>query len=242
MDSQRCPDATPRTHIPPNSLISRRRVLGGSAVAGLAGLAVLVGGLGRGGVADAATNRTTTKKKTTAKKVTTTKPATTMAKAASADGAFSADHEVVVSWTFSAAGGGRVHNPYVAVWVEDADGVPVRIVHFEYQLGRGRRWVDELKRWARVDEVFVALGKQSTADTSTSSTRVPGTYAVSWDGKNADGDFVRNGTYSVYVEAAREKGTYQFVKTDVVLNGQPGSVKGTPSGELTAMGVAVKAK
>jgi hypothetical protein len=176
MDSQHPPDTSHRNHIPTNSLISRRRVLGGSAVAGLA---VLVGGLGRGGlggVADAATKRTTTKKKTV-KKATTTKPANTVAKAASVAGVFSADQEVVVTWTYSATGGGRVHNPYVAVWVEDADGVPVRIVHFEYQLGKGRRWIDEMKRWARVDEVFVALGKQSTADTTTSSTRVPGTYA-----------------------------------------------------------------
>ncbi len=236
MDSQQSPNS-----VPANSLISRRRILGGSAVAGLA---VLVGGLGRNGAAQAATKkRTTTKKKTTVKKASvTTKPATTVATAPSPAGVFSSAQEMAITWTYTAAGGGRIHNPYVAVWVEDADGVPVRIVHFEYQLGKGTRWINEMKRWARADEVFVALGKQSTADTTTSSTRVPGTYSVAWDGKNADGDYVKNGTYSVYVEAAREKGPYQFVKTDIVLTGDAVSKKGTPVGELTAVSLAVKNK
>ncbi len=236
MDSQQSPSS-----VPTNSLISRRRILGGSAVAGLA---VLVGGLSRNGQAQAVTKRTTTKKKKTTVKKTavTSKPATTVASAPSAAGSFPSDQEMAITWTYAASGGGRIHNPYVAVWVEDADGVPVRIVHFEYQLGKGTRWINEMKRWARADEVFVALGKQSSADTTTSSTRVPGTYTVAWDGKNADGDYVKNGTYSVYVEAAREKGPYQFVKTDIVLTGAAVTKKGTPTGELTAIALAVQAK
>ncbi len=225
--------------VPAHSLISRRRVLGGGA---LAGLAILVGGAG-GASAVTKKRTTTTKKKTTTRPVTTKAvTATTAATAVSPAGTFASTQEVAVTWTYKPTGGGRIHNPYVAVWVEDSDGVPVRIVHFEYQIGKGRRWINEMKRWARVDEVFVALGKESSADTTTSATRVPGTYSVAWDGKNADGDYVKNGKYSVYVEAAREKGPYQFVKTDVTLDGSAVKVTGTPSGELTAVSVALKAK
>ena len=225
--------------VPTNSLVTRRAVLGGGAMAGIALL------VGKGNGASAATKKKTTTKKTSATRPVTTKAltGTSVATAASGSGTFTSTQELVVTWTYAPTGGfGRVHNPYVAVWVEDADGVPVRIVHFEYQIGRGRRWVDEMKRWARVDEVFVTLGKQSSADTTTSATRIPGTYSVAWDGKNADGDYVKDGKYTVYVEAAREKGPYQFVKTDVTVNGSPVTVKGTPNGELTSVSVAVKSK
>jgi hypothetical protein len=236
--------AGPSAEVPANSLITRRLLLGGSAVAAASLF------FGRREVAEAATKRTTTRKKatkTTAKttvKSATTKAPTTVAGAGtgSGAGAFAGDHEVAISYTYAASGGGRIHNPYVAVWVEDADGVPVRIVHFEYQLGKGRRWIDEMKRWARVDEIMVALGKESTADTTTSSTRVPGSYSVVWDGKDADGQFVKLGTYAIYVEAAREKGPYQFVKTMVNLTAATGTTKGTAEGELTAVSIAVKAK
>ena len=220
--------------VPAHSLISRRRILGGGVVAGLAFLVRGASG------ASAVTKKRTTTTKTTKRPVTT--KAVTAPTAVSPAGQFASTQEVVVTWTYKPTGGGRIHNPYVAVWVEDSDGVPVRIVHFEYQIGKGRRWIDDMKRWARVDEAFVALGKESSADTTTSATRVPGTYSVAWDGKNADGDYVKNGKYSVYVEAAREKGPYQFVKIDITVAGSTVTVAGTPNGELTAVSVALKAK
>lgn len=216
---------------PPNSLITRRRLLNGSL---LAGLGLILGGRD---LASAATKRTTTKKKKLSTSTTTT-----ATKPAAAAGAFPESHEVAISWTYTASGGRRIHNPYVAVWVEDSAGTPVRIVHFEYQLGKGRKWIDDMRRWARVDEALVALGKQSSADTTTSATRVPGSYSVVWDGKDANGQFVPLGTYAIYVEAAREKGPYQFVKTMVNLTGSAATTKGTPEGDLTAVSIAEKAK
>jgi hypothetical protein len=188
----------------------------------------------------------TTKKKrkpTTTKKRAATVATTTKPPAPASGASFSPTQELVVTWTYTVVeAGGRIHNPYVGVWVEDADGVPVRIVHFEYQLDRGRRWLKDMKRWSRVDEIMVALGKQSSADTTTQATRAPGTYAVAWDGKNADGDYVAHGTYTVFVEAAREKGPYQYVKTAVTIGSEPFSKKGEPEGDLTAIKIDLKSK
>jgi hypothetical protein len=184
----------------------------------------------------------TTKRKTKAAGTQTSAP-TTVKATGDSPGTFSSAQELIVTWTYTAVdGGGRIHNPYVAVWVEDADGIPIRIVHFEYQLERGRKWLKDMKRWYRVDEIMVALGKQSTADTTTQPTRLPGTYSVAWDGKNADGDLVPHGTYTVFVEAAREKGPYQYVKTAITLGGTPVSKKGEPTGDLTAIAIELKAK
>jgi hypothetical protein len=226
-----------RQEVPKNSLISRRNVVIGTAFGGL--------GLFFGRSADAAT---TTKKSSKKKKAVTTtakKSGTTVATIAkaSASGTFSSKQEMIVGWTFEAQDTGRrFHNPYVAVWVEDANGGPVRIVHLEYQQGRGRKWLKDMKRWARVDDVLVTAGQTSSSDTFTNATRQPGSYTVVWDGTNASGAPVPFGTYDVYVEAAREKGPYQFVKTQVTIGNADFVKQGTPSGDLTAVTIEMKAK
>jgi hypothetical protein len=214
---------TAKPEIPQHSMISRRKLLAGTAFGGL-------------GVFVAGTSTATAAKPK--KKPTTTRPAK-----ASPAGTFSTKQELIVGWTFSAQDTGRrFHNPYVAVWVEDAEGVPVRIVHLEYQQDRGRKWLKDMKRWARADDILIAVGKKSSSDTFTMATRQPGSYSVAWDGLNADGSPVPFGTYDVYVEAAREKGPYQFVKTQVTIGETPFVKPGTPSGELTAIKIELKAK
>jgi hypothetical protein len=222
-----------QTDVPTNSLISRRKAFGGSAAL----LALLVGDRTSAG----AITKNKRKATTTAKKAAT-KPTTTSAAKAVA-GAFNPSLELVVTWTYEVTDSGRrLHNPYVGVWVEDSAGVPVRIVHFEYQQGKGRKWLKDMKRWSKADAELVAKGQQSTADTMTNATRSPGTYSVAWDGKDADGKLVPLGTYSVFVEAAREKGPYQFVKTDLTVGNKPLSKDGVGEGDLTAVKLQLKAR
>jgi hypothetical protein len=231
---------------PKNSLLTRRgfttKVF--AAASTLLGSTTIFTATGAQGASTTKRRRkaTTTKRRTTKANVAKTSSPTTV-KSGDATGTFAATQELIVTWTYTAVdGGGRIHNPYVAVWVEDADGVPVRIVHFEYQLERGRKWLKDMKRWYRVDEIMVALGKPSTADTTTQATRLPGTYSVAWDGRNADGDLVPYGTYTVFVEAAREKGPYQYVKTAITLGAVPVSKKGEPTGDLTSIDIELKTK
>jgi hypothetical protein len=227
--------------IPKNSLITRRKFMKGSA---LASVVVLFGGTAAVEAAKSKKKLPTTKKKATAKTVTTvaTAPAT-KAGGGVAAAQFSASQEMQIAWTYTAqGGGGRIHNPYVAVWIEDATDIAIRIVHLEYQQGRGNRWLNDLSRWSRADQTLVALGIKSSAQTFTNATRIPGSYAVVWDGKNADGAYVPNGTYTVYVEAAREKGPYQFVKHTVTINGEAFSQTASPSGDLTSVKLDLRAK
>jgi len=43
-----------------------------------------------------------------------------------------------------------------------------------------------------------------------------------WDGLDDAGMPAKSGKYTIYIEAAREHGTYQLIKQVVDWNGQPG--------------------
>ena len=47
----------------------------------------------------------------------------------------------------------------------------------------------------------------------------PGKYTRAWDGKDNGGKLVKAGTYTVYIEAAREHGTYQIIRQDMDFSG-----------------------
>jgi hypothetical protein len=214
-----------------SSPLSRRRMMLGTALAGLTFLT--------GGRADAAGKK---KKPTTTKKKVVNSTPTTKPRGAATGPAFSDTQEMVVTWTYAANGGGRIHNPYVAVWVENATGAPVAIVHLEFQLNRGDKWLKDIKRWSRADEALVALGATSSSETTTQGTRLPGTYSTVWNGKNAQGAPVPHGTYTVWVEAAREKGPYQYAKDTIVISDAPIKTVFKPVDELTAVSVELRTK
>ena len=72
--------------------------------------------------------------------------------------------------------GGRYNRPYVAVYIEDAQGKPVRTISLWAEMtGRGQRYLDDLRRW------FTKSGGLAT--TVSSPTRNPGQYTLIWDGK-----------------------------------------------------------
>ncbi|MEO2091771.1 MAG: DUF2271 domain-containing protein [Gemmataceae bacterium] len=111
--------------------------------------------------------------------------------------AWPAGYEVTVKLELPAMGG-RYRRPYVAVWVEDADGKPVRTVTV---WGNNPRWISTLSGWWKVGKEDKALVKAVTR-----ATRQPGKYEVVWDGKDDAGKALPQGTYTVKVEVHREHG------------------------------------
>jgi thiamine biosynthesis lipoprotein ApbE len=118
------------------------------------------------------------------------------------------------------AGGGRYRRPYVAVWVEDKDGFPVKTLLLWVQRD-GQRWLPDLKRWYRADRLRKLAEETDLVATVSEATRQPGRHSVSWDGRDNAGAALPPGEYTICLEAAREHGTYQFDRRTVTLGGEP---------------------
>jgi len=112
---------------------------------------------------------------------------------------------------------GMARRPYVAVWIEDKDHFPVRTVALWYD-GKSR-YLPELRAWYRADRLRAMAEGSQIADAVTSATRVAGRYTLQWDGKDNVGKPVPAGTYTVFIEASREHGTYQIIRQAIDLPG-----------------------
>ncbi len=113
----------------------------------------------------------------------------------------------------------NVHRPYLAIWIEDESMRPVRTLALWYDKDR---YLVEMKAWYRVAEAFQNAG--TYAHSIASATRSPGKYTFNWNGKDDTGKLVPPGKYTVFIEAAREHGTYQLMHEEVDCNGQPAKV------------------
>ena len=122
--------------------------------------------------------------------------------------------------------------PYVAVWIEDKDRFPVRTVALWYD-GKSR-YLPELRAWSRADRLRSMAEGSQIVDAVTSATRQAGKYTVQWDGKDNAGKAVRPGTYTVFIEAAREHGSYQLIKQDMDFSGTPAHVALPGGTEISA--------
>jgi thiamine biosynthesis lipoprotein len=109
----------------------------------------------------------------------------------------------------------RFRRPYVAVWVEDAEGHPVRSIAL---WSEKPRYLDELKEWYRTHTGQQVMFGGQVSPSVSSATRPPGKYTLRWDGKDDDGKALKPGKYTVYVEAVREHGTYQMQKQEINLD------------------------
>ena len=212
----------------PNA-VGRRRFLKGSALAGL----FLFSPAAARAAAKTATKMATN---TTAKSTTkTTKTATT---STTKTATFDPADELAVNFTFATSDGGfRVHNPYVAVFIEDSAGSLVRTIDLSIETGRGLRYVHELQRWYRS-----ANGGSDLVDTISSATRIPGSYHVVWDGRNEAKALVPKGEYYVCIEAARERGPYELIRESVTIAGAPFAKKFADSGELQGASVELRSR
>lgn len=117
-----------------------------------------------------------------------------------------------------AEGGGRYRRPYMAVWVENAEEKSVRtLVLWLQTTGPGPRWHRDLKRWFKQDTARRTMSELNLIGTISAATKPPGIYKAVWDGKDDEGQWVPKGTYKLYIETAREHGTYQIQNKEVVI-------------------------
>jgi hypothetical protein len=130
--------------------------------------------------------------------------------------------ELAVDLEIAEQQGGRYHRPYVAVWIEDTAGKPVRTLSaWVNTTGRGPRYIRELRRWISAARDEQDAGGPDLVATVSSATRLPGQYTVTWNGRDDRGNAVEQGTYRVVIEAAREHGTYQLMQQELALAAKP---------------------
>jgi thiamine biosynthesis lipoprotein ApbE len=117
----------------------------------------------------------------------------------------------------------RYQRPYVAVWIEDARGFPVRTLALWIKTsGSGPTWIPDLKRWYRGDvKRLRGSDKSDLVVTRSSVTRPPGKHELVWDLTDNQKKLLPPGDYTVTIEAAREHGTYQIIRKQVTLGDAP---------------------
>ena len=122
----------------------------------------------------------------------------------------------------SASGGGRYHRPYVAVWLEDKDGFPVKTAVLWLQTtGPGPRWHRDLTKWYSNDQMRRLVDQKELIGTISGATRGAGEYETRFDGTDNDGKPLKPGKYALCLEAAREHGTHQFVREAIEWSDKP---------------------
>jgi thiamine biosynthesis lipoprotein ApbE len=135
---------------------------------------------------------------------------------------WSDDYELVVDFTINRPDTSRSYRrPYVALWISDEAGKPVRYLILWVSLGGSGpdRWLPDLRRWYRSDKSAIKM--KNMAYTQGRPTKPPGKYSVAWDGKGNSGKPVPPGTYTVNLEAVREEGTYGLIRKEVTIGTKP---------------------
>ncbi len=126
---------------------------------------------------------------------------------------------------------GMAKRPFVAAWVEDADRFQVKTIALWYHEDR---YLTEMKAWYRSDRVRAMAEGREIVRSISGATRGPGKYSLKWDGKDNDGKPVKAGKYTVYLEVAREHGTYQLMKQEMDFSGAPKQVQFPANPEVAA--------
>ncbi len=83
------------------------------------------------------------------------------------------------------------------------------------------QWMPDLKRWYPADRDRKLRDKKEIFFTLARPTRQPGKYKVIWDGKDDHKKLLPAGEYTIWIEAAREHGTYQSIRKKVTLADKP---------------------
>ena len=140
-------------------------------------------------------------------------------------GSWGQDFELVVNFEINLpeGQGRRYRRPYVAVWVENKDGFPVRNLALWVSMGGAGpfQWIPDLKRWYKADLARKQVETQGDGLHDRPPTRQPGKYKVIWDGKDDHGKPVAPGEYTILIDAAREHGTYQNIRKEVTVGDKP---------------------
>lgn len=130
--------------------------------------------------------------------------------------------ELVVNFELNRPAGGDYRRPYFAIWLEDADQFPVKTAVLWMRTSQpGPRWHRDLLRWYRNDRVRKLADQTELIGTVSSATRGPGKYKAVFNGTDDAGKLLPPGEYTLFIEAAREHGTYQLIRHKVTLGGDP---------------------
>ncbi len=115
-------------------------------------------------------------------------------------------------------------NPYIAVWVETADGKFVDTISLWYESGKNDRYLRDMRAW---------ISASGDTDRSMSSaTRTPGAYSVVWDGNDASGQKAPQGEYIFFIECARERGPYEVISQPMTIATAPTTATPANKGEI----------
>lgn len=120
-------------------------------------------------------------------------------------------YELAINLELATIEGTRIRRPFVAVWVTDADKKPIRLLALWFNKPK---WLNDMRSWYTTYYSQFSAGPNNISSTS-SATRTPGKYTLKWDGKDDNGNLVKQGTYTVFIEAAREHGTYQLMRQEI---------------------------
>jgi thiamine biosynthesis lipoprotein len=135
-----------------------------------------------------------------------------------------AGFEVGIDYEIAYVPAGRYRPPFVAIWIADAQGRPVRTL---YHLGtRPRRYLDSnYVWWAGFNADGSGVAK---LDSVTRPSREPGRYSAVWDGKDDGGAPVGQGRYTINIEMTREHGGHslQTIPLDLGRAAVSGSANG----------------
>jgi thiamine biosynthesis lipoprotein ApbE len=126
--------------------------------------------------------------------------------------------ELVLNLELARVGGRGYRRPYVAVWIEDKDRIPTRTLALWYQKPK---WLPDLTTWSRANRMRAMAGTSDLTGSVSGATRPAGKYTLKWDGKDSQGNPVKPGKYTVFIEAAREHGTHQLMRQEIDFNGEP---------------------
>ncbi len=130
--------------------------------------------------------------------------------------------ELVVDFEINRAAGGRYRRPYVAIWLENKDEFPVKTALLWITTkDPGPRWHRDLLRWYRQDLLRKKTDDKALIGTIFAATRGPGEYKAVFDGLDDAGKPLPAGDYTLFIEVAREHGTYQLIRQSVTLGDKP---------------------
>jgi thiamine biosynthesis lipoprotein len=89
---------------------------------------------------------------------------------------------------------------------------------------------------------FAGEANKANVSSISSATRSAGKYSVKWDGKDDKGNYVKPGKYTLYIEAAREHGTYQIISQEMNFTGTPKQITLTGNVEIASASLDYRKK
>ncbi len=133
---------------------------------------------------------------------------------------------------------GGARRPFVAIWVENKDKASVRTLTVWYNKPR---WLHDLRAWYSANYSKFNAETQSINSVA-SATRSAGKYAIKWDGKTDDGEYVKNGSYIINIEVAREHGSYQLITQEIKVNNKANKIELASNTEVASASLEIKKK